>query len=95
MNFRITISIIITLALTVTIMQNQEESEFIILFVPVTLSKLVMLTAVSIGSFILGILVSRPRKRQLVTSDEDSPAPDGYTDRRPNTLSDEDRDYIS
>ncbi|WP_345953164.1 hypothetical protein [Mucilaginibacter sp. PAMB04168] len=98
MSFRTTLAIIITVFLTVTIMQNTEETEFVILFVPVTLPKLVMLTAISASAFILGILVSRPRQKKVVRryeDDQENDTDDEHPRRRPDTLSDEDREYIS
>jgi len=56
------------------------------------------LTAVSIGGFLLGVLVAAPRKKkQIIDHDRSAGAMDDTHDNRtrPNTLSDEDRDYIN
>jgi len=99
MSFKTTLAIIITVALTILIMQNTDEATFTILFTDVKLPKLVMLTAVSVSAFILGILVTRPTKRKVAAHDddfEDDEEEDNYpTKGRHDTLSDEDRDYIS
>ena len=90
----------ITIGLTVFIIQNTGQAEFTILFVPVMLPKLVVLTAVSISAFLLGILVSRPRRKVKPTVtddqyDDEQEVHDDQLKRRPDTLSDEDREYIS
>ena len=99
MSFKTTVAIIITVGLTILIMQNQEDAEFTILFTTVKLPKLVMLTAVSVSAFLLGMLVSRPGKpKQLQQYDkynDDEEEDNDRQRRRPDTLSDEDRDYIS
>ncbi|MFD1255855.1 hypothetical protein ACFQ3S_03520 [Mucilaginibacter terrae] len=99
MSFKTTIAIIITIGLTILIMQNQGEAEFTILFASVKLPKLVMLTAVSVSAFLLGLLVSRPGRTKQPERyheyDDEEENDDDRPRRRPDTLSDEDRDYIS
>jgi hypothetical protein len=99
MSFKTTVAIIITVGLTILIMQNQDDAEFTILFTSVKLPKLVMLTAVSVSAFLLGILVSRPGKpKKLQRYDDYNDEEEEDNDqprRRPDTLSDEDREYIS
>ena len=99
MSFKTTLAIIITVGLTILIIQNTEEAMFTILFASVKLPKLVMLTTVSVSAFILGILVSGPsRKKAREHYDDDDENGDEENDqprRRPDTLSDEDREYIS
>jgi uncharacterized integral membrane protein len=99
MSFKTILAIIITIGLTVVIIQNTDETTFTILFIPVALPKLVMLTAVSVSAFILGLLVSRPGKSQTQSyynQYEDEEEDDNeYPKKRHDTLSDEDRDYIS
>jgi hypothetical protein len=99
MSFKTTVAIIITIGLTILIMQNKKEAEFTILFASVKLPKLVMLTAVSVSAFLLGVLVSRPAKakqpERYVEYDDEEEDDDNHPRRRPDTLSDEDREYIS
>jgi hypothetical protein len=99
MSFKTTVAIIITIGLTILIMQNKEEVEFTILFASVKLPKLVMLTAVSVSAFLLGVLVSRPVKakqpERYAEYDDDEEDDDNRPRIRPDTLSDEDREYIS
>jgi len=80
-------------------MQNTDEAVFTILFASVKLPKLVMLTAVSVSAFILGILVSRPSrpktKDRYNAYDDEEDEVDDRTKGKHDTLSDEDRDYIS
>lgn len=95
MSFRTTIAIAITIALTVLIIQNTDEATFTILFVPVKLPKLAILTAVSAGGFLLGLLVSRPKKRKYNNIDQTNQNGGSNENNKFDTLSDEDRDYIS
>lgn len=92
-------AIVITVLLTVVIMQNTDEVKFNILFADVYMSKLVMMTAIAVASFIVGVMAGRPRKTQRVEMHEDADLDEDDLDRRyqrrNDTLSDEDRDYIS
>ena len=84
--------VIITILLTVVIMQNTKEVPFNFLFATFYVSKLVMLLAVAIVSFIIGVLIGRPGRPKYVPGrDEEIEEPKSNTD----TLSQEDRDYIS
>jgi uncharacterized integral membrane protein len=84
--------ILITVLLTVVIMQNTDEVPFKLLFATFRISKLVMLLAVAIVAFIIGVLVGRPgRPKYIKGYDEEIET----TNKPSNTLSDEDRDYIS
>ena len=92
MRIKTMIIIIITVLLTVVIMQNTEEVNFNFLFSTFRISKLLTLTAVAVVAFVIGILVGRPgRPKYLKGKEEDI----GYEKKQTNTLSDEDRDYIS
>lgn len=84
--------IFVTVLLTVVVMQNTKEVPFNFLFATFYISKLIMLLAVAVVSFIVGVLVGRPGRPKFVPGrdeeqDEQKPKPD--------TLSQEDRDYIS
>jgi hypothetical protein len=73
-------------------MQNTSQIPFTFLFANFYISKLTLILSVALVSFITGILVGRPRKRKpLPPQDEDI----DYVKKRPDLLSDEDRDYIS
>lgn len=86
------IIILITVLLTIVLMQNIEPVRFTILFGTFYISKLVALTGFSAVAFILGVLVGRPKKVKTLGGGFN----DGdYDGTKPNTLSDEDRDYIS
>jgi uncharacterized integral membrane protein len=99
MSFKTTVAIIITIGLTVLIMQNSDEAVFTIFFTDVKLPKLVILTAVSVSAFLLGVIVSRPgRPKQQAPYEDYDDEENGENNRpgrRPDTLSDEDREYIS
>ena len=86
------IIVLITILLTVVIMQNNEPVSFNFLFAKFYISKLLMLLLVALVAFIAGVLVGRPGKPKYIPGQ----APEGEPDRKDaNTLSDEDRDYIS
>jgi len=84
--------IIITVLLTVVLMQNTEPVRFTILFGTFYVSKLAALLTFGVVAFILGVLVGRPKKaRSIAGSHPDDNDDEDDTD----TLSDEDREYIS
>jgi hypothetical protein len=84
--------ILVTVLLTVVVMQNTKEVPFNFLFATFYVSKLVMLLTVAIVSFIVGVLVGRPGRPKYVPGGDQEPE-----EQKPNsdTLSQEDRDYIS
>ena len=84
--------IIITVLLTVVIMQNTKEVAFNFLFATFYVSKLVMLLAVAVVSFIIGVLVGRPSRPKYTPGKEEEI---DDIKSKPDTLSQEDRDYIS
>lgn len=93
--------IIVTILLTIVIMQNAEPVPFKVLFFETTTSKLLMMAVVAVIGFILGYLVGRPKKTRFTKEldhgydEHDEHTTDREPKRRPDTLSDEDRDYIS
>ncbi|HEY0244896.1 MAG TPA: hypothetical protein VGC01_04980 [Mucilaginibacter sp.] len=91
MSIKTIIIIIITVLLTIVLMQNTDAVKFTLLFTTVYISKLVMMTAVSVVAFILGILVGRPKKAKYDIGGYHDNIHKGDAD----TLSDEDREYIS
>lgn len=92
MSIKNIIALIIVVLLTVVFMQNTDEVKFTILFSSVYLSKVAMLTAVAVFAFILGVLVGRPKNKKYNISEHYN---DIHGKDNPDTLSDEDRDYIS
>lgn len=84
--------IFITVLLTVVIMQNTEHVYFNFLFATFRISKLVMLLAVAAVAFIIGVLVGRPGKPKYIKGHDEEME---IEKKSPNTLSDEDRDYIN
>lgn len=93
--------IVVAVLITVVIMQNSGPVYWKILFFTTYTSKLKILFAIALLSFIIGYLAGRPRKTSLSkdyghgytepTRDRTNDLGDTKTD----TLSDEDRDYIS
>lgn len=84
--------ILVTVLLTIVIMQNTKEVPFNFLFASFYVSKLVMLLTVAVVSFIVGVLVGRPGKPKYVQGRAEEPE---ALKANPDTLSQEDRDYIS
>jgi ABC-type uncharacterized transport system fused permease/ATPase subunit len=91
MRIKTIIIIVITILLTVVIMQNSQKVKFTVLFSDFYISNLLMLLVVAIAAFILGWLVGRPKKPIKLGSD-DSGSDLNKNDH--NTLSSEDREYI-
>jgi putative membrane protein len=84
--------IIVTVIITVIIMQNADEVLFSLLFWNVYLSKLIVMAGLTLIGFIVGFLVGRPRKNPVIyntTENEVKKQPES------DTLSEEDRDYIN
>lgn len=84
--------ILVTVLLTVVVTQNTTAVPFNFLFFTFHVSKLVMLGTVAIVSFIVGVLVGRPGKPKYVQGRDEEPE---ELKSKSDTLSQEDRDYIS
>jgi uncharacterized integral membrane protein len=84
--------IFVTVLLTVVIMQNTDKVLFTFLFTDFRISKLVLLLIVAIVSFIIGVLVGRPSKPKYISGQNEDI---NNFKNKSDTLSDEDRDYIS
>ncbi len=84
--------VLVTILLTVVIMQNTKEVPFNFLFATFYVSKLVMLLTVAVVSFIVGVLVGRPGRPKYIQGRDEDP---DESKTKPDTLSQEDRDYIS
>jgi len=92
MRIKTMIIIIIAVLLTVVIMQNTGPVYFNLLWATFRISKLVMLLLVAIVGFIIGVLVGRPGRPKYTPGHDEENEP---LNKPTNTLSDEDRDYIS
>jgi uncharacterized integral membrane protein len=92
MSIRNICALVIVVLLTIIIMQNTDEVKFTLLFSTVYMSKVAVLTAVSVAAFILGVLVGRPKNKKYDIGEHYDTL---HEDDDKNTLSDEDRDYIS
>jgi len=84
--------IVITILLTVVIMQNNEPVFFNVLFATYHISKLAMLLLAAAAGFVIGVLVGRPGRPKYIPGQVEDADP---KKDQSNTLSDEDRDYIS
>jgi len=92
MRIKTMIIISITVLFTIVLMQNTEPVTFTILFGTFRISKLAALAGFSVVAFILGVMVGRPKKVKTLGGGFN----DGdYDGTKSDTLSDEDRDYIS
>jgi hypothetical protein len=92
MRIKTMIIIIITVLLTIVIMQNADSVPFKFLFWKSYTSKLAVLLIVAVVSFIVGILVGRPGRPKYIPGQVQDSDPNK---KQPDTLSDEDREYIS
>jgi len=92
MRIKTIVIILITAILTIVLVQNTGPVNFSFLWATFRLSKLVMLLVVAAIAFILGVLAGRPTRVKRLGGD----VYENHPDEQPtNTLSDEDRDYIS
>jgi uncharacterized integral membrane protein len=92
MRIKTIVIILITFFITILLTQNTGTVKFTILFKDVYISKLVMLTLVSVFGFILGFLVGRPKRITRLGGDFSDP---NQTEDKTDTLSDEDKEYIN
>jgi membrane protein YqaA with SNARE-associated domain len=84
--------IVITILLTIVLMQNTDPVRFTILFSDVRMSKLTAMAATAVVGFILGYMVGRPKKARHIAPEYHE---GDHDENDPNTLSEEDRKYIS
>lgn len=83
----------LTALLTIFLMVNNDAVEFnFIIGNPVEVSKLIVIGICILIGFVLGFITGRPRKTYSSYNDE---VEKNYAEEQKNTLSDEDRDYIS
>ncbi len=84
--------IIITILLTIVLMQNTDPVRFTILFTDVRMSKLSAMATTAVVGFILGYMVGRPKRAREIAPQyrEDDKDDDDF-----DTLSEEDRKYIT
>jgi uncharacterized integral membrane protein len=92
MRIKTIVIILITVLLTIVIMQNSDQVLFKILFFETRISKLIIMLIIAAVAFILGYLVGRPRRAIRLGGDEDS---DDIHPNKPGTLSDDDKEYIN
>jgi len=92
MRIKTMIIVIITVLLTVVIMQNTDDVPFKFLFAKFYISKLVLMLAVAFIGLIIGVLLGRPGKPRYIPGNVEGADP---AKKQIDTLSDEDRDYIS
>ena len=92
MRIKTIVVILIAVLLTVILMQNTESVKFNLLWATFWMSKLVMLFFVALIAFVLGVLVGRPKKVKQLGGEFGAADSDKG---RPNTLSDEDKEYIN
>jgi uncharacterized integral membrane protein len=105
MSFKTIVIIILSVLITVIFMQNTDEVFFTILWKQFSVSKLLMMAIVTLFGFIIGIIVALPKKKKEATThlkevpfevnqinNEDT---DYISMKKPNALTDEDKDYIN
>jgi hypothetical protein len=92
MSIKNIIALVIVVVLTIVIMQNTDEVKFTLLFSTGYISKVPVMTAIAVAAFILGVLVGRPKNKKYNIGEHYDEL---HADEDKNTLSDEDKDYIS
>lgn len=108
MSFKTLVIVILSVLITVIFMQNTDEVMFTILWQEVKVKKLYVMLIVTVFGFIIGVIVARPKKKKVVeyvpsTTVRDVPLEithnqedqDYISMKKPDGLSNEDRDYIS
>ncbi len=86
--------IVITILVTVILMNNTDEIDFWI-FGVARIPKLAILGAMFVTGFVLGFLAGRPRKNNITVHEHPSAPADFEPEDNRSKLSDEDRDYIN
>jgi uncharacterized integral membrane protein len=107
MSFKTLVIVILSVLITVIFMQNTDEVMFTILWQEVEVKKLYVMLIVTVFGFIIGVIVARPKKKKVIeyvpsTTARDVPLEitrnqedqDYINMKKPDGLSDEDRDYI-
>nr|MBC7611975.1 hypothetical protein [Pseudopedobacter sp.] len=105
MSFKTIIIIILSVLITIIFMQNTDEVFFTILWKQFSVSKLLMMAIVTVFGFIIGVIVARPKKKkETITASKEVPfevnqsnndETDYISMKKPNALTDEDKDYIN
>ena len=89
-----------TVLVTVVLMQNQDEVLFKILWKEIYVSKLIMMLSLTFIGFLIGLIIGRPKNKAtnkdvpLEINQTETTVENNYSTNQ-QTLSDEDRDYIS
>lgn len=87
------IIVLIAIIFTIVLMQNTGPITFHFLWMTIPTSKLVLFTLIAFVAFILGLLVSRPKKANRFNGID---AADGDFEKgETGTLSEEDRNYLN
>ncbi len=105
MSFKTIVIIILAVLITVIFMQNTDEVVFTLLWKQIFISKLWMMLAVTLFGFIIGVIIARPRKKKEIEIsnqkdvklevNENLTENESYINmKKPNQLTDEDRDYL-
>ena len=92
MRIKTIIIILITVLLTVILFENSETIPFKFLWATFLMSKLLVLLFVAAISFVLGVLVGRPKRVKKLGGDYTG---DNYDKGTSGTLSEDDKDYIN
>ena len=103
MSFKTIIIIVLAVLITVIFMQNTDQVMFTLLWKEIYVSKLIMVSIVTVFGLIIGVIVARPRrKKKEVVIESNTPNQITNTDdesyvsmKKQNDLSDEDRNYIN
>jgi uncharacterized integral membrane protein len=107
MSFKTIVIVVLSILITVIFMQNTDEVMFTLLWKQIFVSKLLMMLIVTVFGFIIGVIIARPKKKKVteyvpLSTAKDVPLEinnnqedqDYISMKKPDGLSDEDRDYI-
>ena len=96
MRIKTIIIVVVAILLTIVFMQNRDAVKFTLLFGTSYISKITIMLAMAVIGFILGFMLGRPgsSKYKHTSYDDDKPA-NTIDELKPNTLSDDDRDYLN
>ena len=96
MRIKTIIIVVVAILLTIIFMQNRDAVKFTLLFSTSYVSKITIMLAMSVIGFILGFMVGRPSSGKYKHTSYDDEKPANTTEElKPNTLSDDDRDYLN
>lgn len=109
MSFKTIVTIVLAVLITIIFMQNTDEVVFTLLWKQIYMAKSWVMLALTISGMVIGVMIAQPRKNKkteaisqnqnakdipLEVSNFSKEEEDDRSMKKPNQLSDEDRDYL-